>query len=113
MDKVRKSGFLWRPAPSFVQGAPGVLELLWGAAHSRHHPTFPSDLGHVKRSYIEEFLDMFMERYHSVEEYLLTIGLSEKQILSLKERGTNTFFKYLTAYFIIIFFLFKFSVHKF
>jgi hypothetical protein len=29
---------------------------------------------------------MFMERYHSVEEYLLTIGLSEEQILSLKER---------------------------
>ena len=35
---------------------------------------------------IEEFLDMFMERYHSIEEYLLTIGLSEEQILSLKER---------------------------
>ena len=50
------------------------------------YPTFPSDLGHVKRSYIEEFLDMLMERYHSVEEYLLTIGLSEEQILSLKER---------------------------
>lgn len=39
-----------------------------------------------KIEYMETFLDMFYHKYHSVEEYLLTIGLDNKEIINLKQK---------------------------
>ena len=49
-------------------------------------PTFPKDLGHVKRKYMEDFLVLFEEKYQNVESYLLSIGLNKEQIDSVRNR---------------------------
>ena len=51
-----------------------------------YQPSFPKDLGHVKRKYIEDFLVLFEEKYHNVESYLLYIGLTKEQIDSIRNR---------------------------
>lgn len=48
--------------------------------------TFPKDLGHVKRKYIVDFLELFEEKYQNIEEYLLFIGLDKEQIDSIRNR---------------------------
>jgi hypothetical protein len=48
--------------------------------------TFPHSLGYCKREYIEEFLRLFKEKYQNVNNYLLTIGLTDEQIKSIKNR---------------------------
>ncbi|WP_160679870.1 tyrosine-protein phosphatase [Clostridium sp. C8-1-8] len=46
------------------------------------------DLGIVtpKREYMELFLDLFHEKYNSIEEYLIKIGLEENEIIALKRK---------------------------
>jgi len=39
-----------------------------------------------KIEYMEAFLDMFYHKYHSVEEYLLCIGLDNNDITNLKQK---------------------------
>ena len=39
-----------------------------------------------KIEYMETFLDMFYHKYHSVEEYLLNIGLDNMEIINLKQK---------------------------
>jgi protein-tyrosine phosphatase len=48
--------------------------------------TFPHSLGYCKREYIEEFLRLFKEKYRDVNNYLLTIGLTNEQIKTIKNR---------------------------
>ena len=50
------------------------------------YPSFPNDLGHVKREYIVKFLELFIDRYQTIENYLFTIGLNEQQIKQIKEK---------------------------
>jgi len=42
-----------------------------------------------KREYMEKFLDMFHQKYNSVEEYLTKIGLSDTEVLQLKTKLIN------------------------
>lgn len=42
-----------------------------------------------KIEYMEKFLDMFKQKYNSVEEYFSQIGLSDNEILGLKMRLIN------------------------
>lgn len=39
-----------------------------------------------KREYMDKFLDMFQEKYNSVEEYFYQIGLSHTEIIALKNK---------------------------
>ena len=39
--------------------------------------------------YMEKFLDMFHQKYNSVEEYLIQIGLSDAEVLQLKTKLIN------------------------
>jgi protein-tyrosine phosphatase len=39
-----------------------------------------------KSEYMEKFLDMFQQRYNSVEEYFFRIGLSDSDVLRLKKK---------------------------
>ncbi|MGK0465819.1 MAG: protein-tyrosine phosphatase [Clostridium sp.] len=42
-----------------------------------------------KTEYMEKFLDMFLQKYNSVEEYFSRIGLSDSEILRLKTKLIN------------------------
>ncbi|MBU3137404.1 tyrosine-protein phosphatase [Clostridium gasigenes] len=42
------------------------------------------DIVTPKREYMEKFLDMFHEKYNSIEEYLLQIGLNNDEITKLR-----------------------------
>ena len=48
--------------------------------------TFPHSLGYCKKEYLIDFLKMFKEKYGDVITYFHTIGLTDEQISSLKER---------------------------
>lgn len=53
------------------------------------HKNFPEvDMNIVipQKRYMEEFLDMFMERYGSAKDYLLEIGLIEDEIEKIKQK---------------------------
>jgi protein-tyrosine phosphatase len=42
-----------------------------------------------KMEYMEKFLDMFQQKYSSVEEYFSQIGLTDSEVLQLKAKLTN------------------------
>ena len=42
-----------------------------------------------KTEYMEKFLDMFQQKYNSVEEYFFRIGLSDSEVLQLKMKLIN------------------------
>jgi protein-tyrosine phosphatase len=42
-----------------------------------------------KTEYMERFLDLFRQKYNSVEEYLSQIGLGDSEIMKLKMRLIN------------------------
>ena len=42
-----------------------------------------------KIEYMEKFLDMFIQKYNSVEEYFSKIGLSDSEVLRLKNKLIN------------------------
>lgn len=42
-----------------------------------------------KTEYMEKFLDMFIKKYNSVEEYFSKIGLSDSEVLRLKNKLLN------------------------
>lgn len=43
-----------------------------------------------KIEYMESFLDMFLRKYKSIEEYFAQIGLTEAEVLQLKTKLTNS-----------------------
>lgn len=52
----------------------------------RNNIDIPAYIITPKIGYMEAFLDLFYQKYHSVEEYLLCIGLDNNDILHLKQK---------------------------
>ena len=50
------------------------------------HPDAAPWVGQSKTDYMERFLSLFAERYSSVTEYLLSIGLSESEIERVEDK---------------------------
>lgn len=46
----------------------------------------PLFIGFSKIEYMDGFLDLLEENYHSAEEYLLTIGLTDQELSAIKEK---------------------------
>jgi len=42
-----------------------------------------------KIKYMEKFLDMFQQKYNSIEEYFSRIGLSDNEVLRFKTKLLN------------------------
>lgn len=49
-------------------------------------PNFPSFLGFAKEEYLDGFLLEFYKEYKSVEDYLLSLGITNEEINIIKER---------------------------
>jgi len=49
-------------------------------------PTFPSFLGYSKEEYFDGFIEKFIKEYHSVDEYLSFIGITDEDKKHIKER---------------------------
>lgn len=54
-----------------------------------NNPDISADILTPKIEYMDNFLNMFYKKYHSVEEYLLYIGLYSNDINNLKQKLIN------------------------
>ncbi len=52
-------------------------------------PMLPAFMGQSKLDYMENFLKIFYENYHSTEKYLLKIGLTKEEINKIKIKLIN------------------------
>ena len=48
-------------------------------------PDFPEFLGYAKEEYFDTFLDLFLNKYNSVEDYLLLTGVTREEINTIRQ----------------------------
>ena len=53
---------------------------------SKNNQHIPAYIITPKIEYMEAFLDMFYNKYHTVEEYLLCLGLDNNDVINLKQK---------------------------
>ena len=55
----------------------------------RRHPEMPAFVGLSKPEYMEKTLNMFYEKYHSIEDYTEYIGLTKNDLHTLRNKLLN------------------------
>ena len=48
-------------------------------------PDFPEFLGYAKEEYFDKFLDLFLNKYNNLEDYLLLTGVTREEINTIRQ----------------------------